>query len=92
MRTTPEAGRILPGNNLEAGDLLEVTEIAGEHCIALLDRGDGDQQIVKRECVSFRCLLAFDLTDQPRGLFRRRMDGNQVNQFFDIFPAALGCF
>lgn len=75
--------------HLDAGDLFEVTEVLGQNSIALLDGSRGDQQIVKRQDVSFRRLLAFDLSDQVSGLKRDGMERNQVDQFLDVLAAAL---
>ena len=79
-----------PGNNLEAGDSLKVTKVNSEHRVSLLDAGGRDQQIVKRQGVSFRRFLAFELACQPCGLFSRWMDRNKVDQFFDVFTTTVG--
>ena len=72
--------------------IFEVTEVLGQNSIALLDGSRGDQQVIKRQDVSLRRLLAFDLSDQVCGLERDGMEGNQVDQFLDVLAAALARF
>ncbi|MBZ5618392.1 MAG: hypothetical protein LAQ69_06600 [Acidobacteriia bacterium] len=61
-----------------------MTEILGQDGVALLDSSSGDHKIVERQHISLDRFLPLDLADQERRLSRRGMDGNQIDQFFDV--------
>lgn len=74
---------------MQAGDSLEVTNIASKYGIALFDGGSRDHEITERQHVAFRRFLPLDLAHQPTSLFGNRMDWNQAHQFLDVQATAL---
>ena len=89
---SPPRALLSERNNAQSGYPVEMTHVAGKYCIALLDSGRSDDQIVERQHVTFCCLLALDLTDQPGRPISNGMNRNQAYKFLDVLTAALPSF
>lgn len=59
---------------VQAGDVFEVTDIAGDNSEAELQRGGGDQQILEGDGHAVRGLVALDVPGEPGGF-----DGDGVH-------------
>ncbi len=66
-----------------------MTDIASEHRETLFDGGSANHEVVERKQVPPRRLLALNLANKPRSVFRKRVDRNQPHEFFNVLTAAL---
>ena len=71
------------------GDLLEVSDVAGQDGVSVIDGSGSDHEIADRQHIALRRFLTFYLTDKPRGPVRNRVNRNQADKFLNVPVAAL---